>query len=104
MLAFGQRGELYADWYHYSSDYREAVLQLLANYLRNAEADQRREAAGHLRFGDSSVEWFKTGRKPPLKDAIFWFYRLHPKDAVAEKDRPVKCCMATCRTSSTSPR
>jgi hypothetical protein len=24
------------------------------------------------------------------KDGLFWFYRFHPKDAVAEKDRPVK--------------
>jgi len=25
-----------------------------------------------------------------LKDALFWFYRIHPKDAIASEDRPVK--------------
>jgi hypothetical protein len=35
------------------------------------------------------IEWYKTGRQPPPRDALFWFYRVHPKDAVAVGDRPV---------------
>ena len=35
------------------------------------------------------IEWYKTGRQPPLKEALFWFYRVHPKDSVAANDRPV---------------
>jgi glucan endo-1,3-alpha-glucosidase len=50
----------------------------------------RSSHASYLELSRYYIEWFKTGRQPPLKDALFWFFRLHPKDAVAEKDRPVK--------------
>jgi len=46
--------------------------------------------AGYLELSRYYIEWFKTGRQPPLKDSLFWFYRVHPKDAVAGDDRPVK--------------
>ena len=46
--------------------------------------------AGYLELSRYYIEWYKTGRQPPLNDALFWFYRVHSKDAVAAKDRPVK--------------
>ena len=50
----------------------------------------RSSHAGYLELSRYYIEWYKTGRQPPLKDALFWFYRVHPKDAVAAEDRPVR--------------
>ncbi len=52
--------------------------------------DRRPWLRPRLELSRHYVEWYGTGRQPPLKDALFWFYRLHLKDAVTEKDRPVK--------------
>ena len=49
----------------------------------------RSSHAGYLELSRYYIEWYKTGRQPALKDALFWFYRVHPKNAVAAKDRPV---------------
>lgn len=46
--------------------------------------------AGYLELSRYYIEWYKTGQQPPLKDGLFYFYRVHPKDAVATTDRPVK--------------
>jgi glucan endo-1,3-alpha-glucosidase len=46
--------------------------------------------AGYLELTRYYIDWYKTGRQPPLKDSLFWFYRVHPKGAVAKDDRPVK--------------
>ncbi|MDR3710465.1 MAG: endo-1,3-alpha-glucanase family glycosylhydrolase [Capsulimonadaceae bacterium] len=33
------------------------------------------------------IEWYKSGKRPAIKrDAIYWFYRTHPMDAVAPND------------------
>lgn len=50
----------------------------------------RSSHAGYLELSRYYIEWYKTGKQPPLKDSLFYFYRLHPKDAVAKEDRPVK--------------
>jgi glucan endo-1,3-alpha-glucosidase len=50
----------------------------------------RSSHAGYLELSRYYMEWYRSGRQPPLKDALFWFYRVHPKDAVAADDRPVK--------------
>ena len=50
----------------------------------------RSSHAGYLELSRYYIEWYKTGKQPPLKDALFYFYRLHPMDAVAKEDRPVK--------------
>jgi glucan endo-1,3-alpha-glucosidase len=38
------------------------------------------------------IDWYKSGVQPPVKtDQIYFFYRTHPKDAIASKDpNPVK--------------
>jgi glucan endo-1,3-alpha-glucosidase len=50
----------------------------------------RSSHAGYLELSRYYMQWYKTGRQPPLRDALFWFYRVHPKDAVAAEDRPVR--------------
>ena len=50
----------------------------------------RSSHAGYLEVSRYYIEWYKTGKQPPLTDALFYFYRVHPKDAVAKEDRPVK--------------
>ena len=46
--------------------------------------------AGYLELCRYYIEWYKTGRQPPLRDSLYYFYRVHPKNAVAANDRPVK--------------
>ena len=50
----------------------------------------RSSHAGYLELCRYYIQWYKSGKPPPLKDALFYFYRPHPKDAVANEDRPVK--------------
>jgi len=50
----------------------------------------RSSHAGYLELSRYYIEWYKTGQQPTLKDGLFYFYRLHPKDAVAKEGQPVK--------------
>jgi hypothetical protein len=47
--------------------------------------------AGYLELSKYFIAWYKTGKQPPIeRDSLFYFYRTHPKDAVAARDdRPV---------------
>ena len=48
--------------------------------------------AGYLELSKRYIAWYKTGREPPIdRDALFYFYRTHPKNAVASdtNDIPV---------------
>ena len=48
--------------------------------------------AGYLELSKYFINWFKTGQQPPIKqNALFYFYRTHPKNAVASdtNDIPV---------------
>ena len=45
--------------------------------------------AGFLELTKYYIHWYKTGQQPPIKDAMFYSYRLHPKAAVAPQDKPV---------------
>ena len=58
--------------------------QAVPSYLKSKSSH-----AGYLELSRYYIEWYKTGRQPPLKDGLFWFYRVHSKDSVAAKDRPV---------------
>ncbi len=46
--------------------------------------------AGYLELNRYYIEWYKTGGQPAPRDALFYFYRPHPRDAVAGEDKPVK--------------
>jgi hypothetical protein len=47
--------------------------------------------AGYLELSKYFIAWYKTGRQPPIsRDSLFYFYRPHPRDALATRDdRPV---------------
>jgi glucan endo-1,3-alpha-glucosidase len=48
--------------------------------------------AAYLELSKYYIAWYKTGQEPPIdRDALFYFYRTHPKNAVASdpKDAPV---------------
>ena len=55
-----------------------------------SDLQSRSSHAGYLELGRYYIEWYKTGKQPPLKDALFYFYRVQPKDSAAKDDRPVK--------------
>jgi glucan endo-1,3-alpha-glucosidase len=51
---------------------------------------RRHPHAGYLELSKRYVSWFKTGQEPPIdRDALFYFYRTHPKDAVARNTNEV---------------
>ena len=48
---------------------------------------------GYLELSKRFITWYKTGKEPAVdRDALFYFYRTHPKNAVASNtnDIPVK--------------
>lgn len=46
--------------------------------------------AGYAEFQKYYISWFKSGVKPTLtQDALYYFYRTHPKGSVAASDSPV---------------
>lgn len=45
--------------------------------------------AGYLELTKYYIAWYKTGRQPPVRDALYYFYRIHPKDAVPRQEEPV---------------
>ena len=53
-------------------------------------ADKGMTSFPHLGYYELTkyyIKWYKTGRAPAItKDAIFYFYRTQPKDAVAPND------------------
>lgn len=47
--------------------------------------------AGYLELSRHFIEWYKTGKQPVVRqEALFFFYRTHPQDAVVAGDRPVE--------------
>ena len=43
--------------------------------------------AAYLELSKYFITWYKTGKPPPVdRDSLFYFYRTHPKDALAARD------------------
>jgi glucan endo-1,3-alpha-glucosidase len=54
------------------------------------ELPRRNTHAGYLEFSKYYITWFKSGYPPAIdRDALFYFYRIHPKDLVITNDVPV---------------
>jgi glucan endo-1,3-alpha-glucosidase len=46
--------------------------------------------AGYLELAKYYIAWHKTGQEPPInEDALFFFYRTHPKNAVASNPNDI---------------
>jgi glucan endo-1,3-alpha-glucosidase len=55
------------------------------------EPPPRHAHAGYLELSRYFIEWYKTGKKPAVKqEGLFFFHRTHPKDAVVAGDKPVE--------------
>jgi len=61
-------------------------------YFRELRAPFRHSHAGYLELSKYYIRWYKTGKRPAVeRDALFYFYRAHPKDAkAASDDKPVR--------------
>jgi glucan endo-1,3-alpha-glucosidase len=56
-------------------------------YLAHAAPGFYKSHAGALALNQYYVNWFKSGTKPvPTSDSLYYFYRTHPKAAVATND------------------
>ncbi|HEY3379297.1 MAG TPA: endo-1,3-alpha-glucanase family glycosylhydrolase [Armatimonadota bacterium] len=61
-----------------------------AKYFGQLTELRRYPHAGYLALNRYYIAWYKTGKQPPIsKDSLYFFYRTHPKDAVAPDDKPV---------------
>jgi len=60
-------------------------------YYEGGLATPRRYChAGYLELSKHYIAWYKTGQEPPInQDALFYFYRTHPKNAVASATNDV---------------
>jgi glucan endo-1,3-alpha-glucosidase len=62
-------------------------------YFANIQRPRRYCHAGYLELYKHYIAWYKTGVEPPIdRDALFYFYRTHPKNAAASdtNDVPVR--------------
>lgn len=63
-------------------------------YFHQLVAPVRNSHKGYLELSKRYITWFKTGREPPIdRDALFYFYRTHPKNAVASNTNEVRVAM-----------
>jgi hypothetical protein len=59
-------------------------------YFSGIASPRRNTHAGYLEFTKYYITWFKSGYQPAIdRDALFYFYRIHPKDLVITNDIPV---------------
>ena len=59
-------------------------------YLSELLSPRRNTHAGYLELSKYYITWYKSGIQPPIdRDALFYFYRIHPKDLVITNDVPV---------------
>lgn len=54
------------------------------NYFAGLQTPRRYSHKGYLELSKHFITWYKTGKEPvTANDALFAFYRTHPKDALA---------------------
>jgi hypothetical protein len=59
-------------------------------YFSGIASPRRNTHAGYVEFSKYYITWFKSGYQPAIdRDALFYFYRIHPKDLVITNDIPV---------------
>ena len=61
-------------------------------YFAELSTPHRYSHKGYLELSKHYIAWFKTGQEPPIQnDALYHFYRTHPRNAVASdtNDIPV---------------
>jgi len=58
-------------------------------YFSELLLPRRNTHAGYLEFSKYYITWFKSGYPAIDRDALFYFYRIHPKDLVITNDVPV---------------
>jgi hypothetical protein len=60
------------------------------NYFSNLQTPRRYCHAGYLELAKRFISWFKSGSELPItQDALYYFYRTHPKNAVASNTNDV---------------
>lgn len=61
-----------------------------AKYFAQLEDLRRYPHGGFLAFNAYYIKWYKSGKQPKItKDALYYVYRTHAKDAIAGADKPV---------------
>jgi glucan endo-1,3-alpha-glucosidase len=59
-------------------------------YFSGVASPRRNTHAGYLELSKFYITWFKSGFQPAIdRDALFYFYRIQPKDLVVTNDIPV---------------
>jgi len=82
------------DWIEISTwnDLNESTYISPADHGTLAGSVPRRNPhGGYLELSKYYITWYKTGMAPPIdRDALFYFYRIHPKDLVITNDVAVQ--------------
>jgi glucan endo-1,3-alpha-glucosidase len=59
-------------------------------YFFELVSPRRNTHSGYLELSKYYITWYKTGYQPPIaRDALFFFYRIQPRDLVITNDIPV---------------
>ncbi|MBC8096194.1 MAG: hypothetical protein H7Y43_10305 [Akkermansiaceae bacterium] len=71
-------------WNDFNESTYVAPVEDAGAYFAELKTPQRSPHAGYLELSKRYIQWFKTGTEPAIdRDELFYFYRPHPKDAVA---------------------
>jgi glucan endo-1,3-alpha-glucosidase len=72
------------------NDFAESYLCPISDpgqYNAEMKFPPRPSHAAYLEFCKDYIRWYKTGQRPRIvRDELFYFYRPHPKDAVATQE------------------
>jgi glucan endo-1,3-alpha-glucosidase len=75
---------IFVTWNDFNESTYVSPVEDPGTYFWQLVAPVRNSHKGYLQLSKHYISWFKTGQEPPIdRDALFYFYRTHPKSAVA---------------------
>jgi hypothetical protein len=82
---------IFVTWNDFNESTYVSPVEDAGAYFYQLAAPLRNSHKGYLELSRRYITWYKTGQEPPIdRDALFYFYRTHPKSAVASNTNEVK--------------
>ncbi len=77
-------------WNDFSEGTYTSPISNPGQYEAQIQMPVRYSHAGYLELSKRYISWYKTGVPPAIdQDALYYFYRIHSKNAIATNDIPV---------------
>ncbi len=74
----------FVTWNDFNESTYSSPVDNPGQYFSQLTTPRRSCHGGYLEISKHYIAWYKTGQEPPInQDALFYFYRVHPQNAVA---------------------